>query len=337
MFSEIDKLPEEFLGCKVEQLHDILQKPTLIHLPGDIEQPLFISTLLHGNETTGFYALQNLLNEYKNKKLPRSLSIFIGNTEAAVTGQRRLERQIDFNRIWPGTHEHYLAEAHMMQQVTDIMRELKPFASIDIHNNTGRNPHYGCINALDHRYLSLAGMFSNIVVYFTTPKGVQSAAFAEFCPSVTLECGQSGEVDGVVHATRYLHRVMNLQQLPAEPTQPINLYHTVARVMIPEGYSFGFADDATINLYPDIEMYNFCELKPGTAFAWIEPESSGYLETYDENEHETGREYFAYNEQHEIVLRKPVMPSMLTVNTTVIRQDCLCYLMEKIKIPQSDT
>ncbi|MCW8957286.1 MAG: M14 family metallopeptidase [Gammaproteobacteria bacterium] len=337
MFTEIDKLPNGFLSCKVEHLHDILQKPTLIHLQGEIEQPLFISTLLHGNETTGFYALQNLLQEYKDQKLPRSLSIFIGNTEAAVTSQRRLERQIDYNRIWPGTHEHYLAEAHMMQQITDIMRELKPFASIDIHNNTGRNPHYGCINALDNRYLSLAGMFSNTVVYFTSPKGVQSAAFAEFCPAVTLECGQSGEVDGVLHATRYLQRVINLQQLPTEPPQHINLYHTVARVMIPEGYSFGFADDATINLYPEIEMYNFCELKPGTAFAWVEPESSGYLETYDENEHETGREYFIYNDQHEIVLRKPVMPSMLTVNTTAIRQDCLCYLMEKISIPSSDT
>lgn len=337
MFTEIYELPEDFLSCKVEHLHDILQKPTLIHLQGDIEQPLFISTLLHGNETTGFYALQNLLNEYKEQTLPRSLSIFIGNTEAAVTSQRRLERQIDYNRIWPGTHEHYLAEAHMMQQITDIMRELKPFASIDIHNNTGRNPHYGCINVLDNRYLSLAGMFSNTVVYFTSPKGVQSAAFAKFCPSVTLECGQSGEVDGVLHATRYLHRVLNLQHLPNEPQQHINLYHTVVQVMIPEGYSFGFADDATINLYPEIEMYNFCELKPGTAFAWVEPESSGYLETYDENEHETGREYFAYNEKHEIVLRKAVMPSMLTVNTTAIRQDCLCYLMEKINIPPSDS
>ncbi|MFW2374116.1 MAG: M14 family metallopeptidase, partial [Gammaproteobacteria bacterium] len=304
MFNEIDQLPEGFLSCKVEHLHDILQKPSLIHLQGEIEQPLFISTLLHGNETTGFYALQNLLNDYKDQKLPRSLSIFIGNTEAAVTGQRRLERQIDYNRIWPGTHEHYLAEAHMMKQVTDIMRERQPFASIDIHNNTGRNPHYGCINLLDNRYLSLAGMFSDIVVYFTSPKGVQSAAFAEFCPAVTLECGQSGEMDGVLHATRYLNRVMNLPQLPTEAQQNINLYHTVARVMIPEGYSFGFADDATINLYPEIEMYNFCELKPGTPFAWIEAESSGYLETYDENEHETGREYFAYNNKHEIVLRK---------------------------------
>ena len=336
MFTEIDYLPEGFLSCKVEHLHDILQKPTLIHLQGEIAQPLFICTLLHGNETTGFYALQNLLSEYKDQPLPRSLSIFIGNTEAAVTRQRRLERQIDYNRIWPGTHEHYLAEAHMMKQITDIMRERKPFASIDIHNNTGRNPHYGCINVLDNRYLSLAGLFSDTVVYFTSPKGVQSAAFAEFCPAVTLECGQSGEVDGVLHATRYLNRAINLQQLSTEPQQHINLYHTVARVMIPEGYSFGFADDATINLYPEIEMYNFCELKPGTAFAWIEAETSGYLETYDENEHETGREYFAYNDKHEIVLRKPVMPSMLTINTTAIRQDCLCYLMEKISIPQSD-
>ncbi|MDH5484591.1 MAG: M14 family metallopeptidase [Gammaproteobacteria bacterium] len=335
MFNELFELPEELLTIKVEDLFDFLQKPTLIHLQGTNEQPLFICTLLHGNETTGFLALQKLLAKYKTQALPRSLSIFIGNPEAAKENQRRLERQTDFNRIWPGTHEDFLAEAHMMKNITDIMRQKNVFASIDIHNNTGRNPHYACITTLDKQYMSLAGMFSNTVVYFTTPKGVQSAAFAELCPAVTLECGMSGEAGSVDHAYSYIDKCLGLESIPRDVPEHIKLFHTVARVTIPDSYSFGFSDDATINLYPEIEMYNFCELEPGKAFAYIEPESTAYLLVYDDHEREVGRDYFEYKD-NEIVLRKPVMPSMLTVNTTAIRQDCLCYLMEKIKLPEDD-
>ena len=333
MINEIDELPTQLLTAEPTELFDLLGKPTLIHLEGDNKQPLFICTLLHGNETTGVYALQKLLNKYKNSSLPRSVSIFIGNVEAAAENQRRLERQADYNRIWPGTHEHYLAEAHAMKQVTEIMRAREPIASIDIHNNTGRNPHYGCINKLDHQYLALAGLFSNTVVYFISPRGVQSAAFAEFCPSVTLECGQPGEASGVEHAIRYLDTCLNLEEIPDHVPEHINLYHTVARVTVPEKYSFGFADNATINLLPEIENYNFIDLDAGTALATIEPESSAYLEAFGEDEREVGRDFFEYIDNR-IVLKKHVMPSMLTVNTTVIRQDCLCYLMEKISIPE---
>jgi succinylglutamate desuccinylase len=332
MLKELNNIPDGFFSVKAEELSGLLEKPTLIHLTGKQKNPLFISTLLHGNETTGFYAIQKLLKKYQHTGLPRSLSVFIGNVEAAAENQRRLDRQVDFNRIWPGTHEHFLAEAHMMKQVTDIMREKQPFASVDVHNNTGKNPHYGCINKLDVKYLSLAGLFSNTVVYFTTPKGVQSSAFAEFCPAVTLECGQSGQMDGVDHALRYLDTVLNLDEISSTVPDHINLFHTVARVLIPDGYSFGFSDDATINVHSEVEMYNFRELEVGTQIASIEPESSAFLEAYDDDEREVGREYFEYNDS-EIVLRKPVMPAMFTKDTTVIRQDCLCYLMERISSP----
>lgn len=333
MINEIDHYPDALLTCEPNQLHQLLGKPTLIHLAGEKTDPLFICTLLHGNETTGIYALQQLLKKYKKGTLPRSVSIFIGNVEAAAQGQRRLDRQADFNRIWPGTHEHFLAEAHAMRQITENMRERRPFASIDIHNNTGRNPHYGCINKLDHRYLALAGLFSNTVVYFITPKGVQSAAFAELCPAVTLECGQPGEASGVAHALRYLDTCLNLDDLPPQAPEHINLYHTVARVTVPDGYSFGFADDATINLLPEIEMYNFRDLEPGTAVAQVEPGSSAFLEAWGEDDREVGRDFFEYRDD-KIVFRKHVMPSMLTVDTKIIRQDCLCYLMEQLDIPE---
>jgi len=329
MFDEYEDLPEGLLDASVETLHEILPNPALIHLKGDIAEPLFISTLLHGNETTGFYAVQNLLREYQGLNLPRSISVFIGNVKAAEKGVRRLDQQVDYNRVWPGTPHHYLAEAHMMLKVTETMRERNVWASIDIHNNTGKNPHYACINKLETSFTSLACMFSETLVYFITPKGVQSAAFAELCPAVTLECGLSGDASGIDHALNYLKRVLTATELGQHALDSVNLYHTVARVNVPELYSFGFEDDATINLLPEIENYNFKELPVGTPLAKIEPESSAYLQAFGEDERELGREFFEY-ENNQITLKKAVMPAMLTMDTQVIRQDCLCYLMERV-------
>ncbi len=333
LLDQYDALPAGFLEAKPEELHRLLERPSLIHLEGEKTQPLFVCTLLHGNETTGFYAIQKLLRYYKDRTLPRALSIFIGNVKAAEVGLRRLDEQVDYNRIWPGTHQHYLAEAHLMQQVTDEMRQRRPVASIDVHNNTGKNPHYACINKLQQDFVNLAGMFSDTLVYFTTPKGVQSSAFAEFCPSVTLECGLSGEADGIDHALNYIQTVMNTPELCRPIEDYLSLYHTVARVKIPEGYSFGFEDDATINLLPEIEDYNFRELTEGTQLATMEPGSSAYLQAFDDDEREVGRDFFEYHENR-IVLKKPVMPAMLTMDTRVIRQDCLCYLMERLSLEQ---
>ena len=332
MFEQYDELPEGFLNAKAETLHRILEKPSLIHLQGKEPEPLFISTLLHGNETTGLYAVQKLLRRYQGRTLPRSISIFVGNIKAAEAGVRRLDQQVDYNRIWPGTHQHYLAEAHMVQQVTDIMRQMKVWASVDIHNNTGKNPHYACINKLQQSFMSLAGLFSETLVYFTTPKGVQSSAFAELCPSVTLECGLSGEEAGIDHVLNYLQSVLDCEDLTSYTNTDLNLFHTVARVKIPEGYSFGFDDDATINLLPEIENYNFCELDAGIVLAREEPGSSAFLQAFDDDEREVGREFFEYTGE-KILLKKPVMPAMLTMDTQVIRQDCLCYLMERIPVP----
>jgi succinylglutamate desuccinylase len=234
MLNEMNHVPEELLTAKAEDLLDILKAPTLIHLEGTNPQPLFICTLLHGNETTGFYAIQQLLKEYKEKTLPRAISIFIGNITAAKEGQRRLDSQDDYNRIWPGSHHSDSAEKDMMQIVTSIMEKKKPFASIDIHNNTGKNPHYGCINILNPHGLVLASKFSDIAVYFTDPKGVQSSAFSDFCPAIVLECGQASDKSGEDHALSYLENILQLEELSAHDSNNLKLYHTIARVTIPQ-------------------------------------------------------------------------------------------------------
>ena len=48
----------------------------------------------------------------------------------------------------------------------------------------------------------------------------------------------------------------------------------------------------------------------------------------DEHGREVGERFLNFT-NGEIRTVLPVMPSMLTVSATAIRQDCLCYLMER--------
>lgn len=239
---QLNSIPEALLTIDSKSLHTLVPQPTLFHLPGKNKQPLFISVLLHGNETTGFLALQKLLIKYHKQELPRALSFYLGNTEAASQGVRRLDKQADFNRIWPGTELLSSPETLIAKEIVHIMAQKQVFASIDVHNNTGLNPHYGCITKLDPQFVQLANLFGKLVVYFTRPKGVQCGAFADLCPSVTLECGKPGQAHGVDHAYNYLNSCLHLSSLSnkAIPPQDINIYHTVAQVKINPDINFSF-------------------------------------------------------------------------------------------------
>lgn len=329
MLNETNVLPEGLLDTKANELLTVLGAPTLIHLEGEIKKPLFVCSLLHGNETTGFYAIQQLLREYQNEPLPRSLSIFIGNVEAAAQEQRRLDSQLDYNRIWPGTHYSDSAETDMMKTICNIMKKRKPFVSVDIHNNTGYNPHYACVNILNPHCLQLASMFGSTVVYFTSPKGVQSSAFSDFCPAIVLECGQSGQSDGVLHSLNLLKTVLSLEAIPEGHPDHINLHHTVARVTVPDRFTLGTENDADICLDSELENRNFHQLATGSVFASVNSDSQARLVASNESDEDVTDEFFEMVNNN-IVLKKDIIISMYTTNETAIRQDCLCYLMERI-------
>ena len=331
--AELETLPEGLLNASPEDLYTVLPNPTLIHLPGRLKRPLFVSVLLHGNEPAGLYAIQALLKKYAGRTLPRSLSLFIGNVEAARAGVRRLEGQPDFNRTWPGTQHTACPETSLMAAVMDAMARREVFASIDVHNNTGTNPHYACVNRLDHRFLRLASMFGRLVDYFTYPKGTQASAFAGLCPAVTLECGKPEHRYGAEHAFEYLDGCLHLTEIPDHPVpaHDIDLYHTVAQVLVREDCSFGFAADSLdLCLNEDIDHLNFTDLTEGTVLGTVR-EELGHLpvRAIDEFERDQAADYFEIQENR-LVLKKKVMPAMLTLNERIIRQDCLGYLMERI-------
>ncbi|MFO1435645.1 MAG: M14 family metallopeptidase [Gammaproteobacteria bacterium] len=334
MLTILEELPEGILDCPSEDLHRILPGPTLIHLTGRQPKPLFASILLHGNEDTGLKAVQLILRKYESKQLPRSLSVFVANVFAAQQRVRRLDGQPDYNRVWPGADTHGLAEHAMMREVVEQMRSRNVFASIDLHNNTGINPRYACVNSLEPPFLHLAVMFSRTVVYFQRPLGVQSMAFTRLCPSVTVECGKTGDAEGDANAAEFLDACLHMSALPVRDmtSRDVDLFQTVATVRIPSSKTFSFGNgDADIQFEPDLDHMNFQELDADTVWGRTKNSEQDSLDVTDEHGNNVYREYFAFNNGI-IRLQKRIMPAMLTLDSQVIRQDCLCYLMKRLSI-----
>ncbi len=336
MLNELDHIPSGLLDLHAHQLADVLQGPTLLTLQGVREPALFVSVLLHGNETTGWEAVRRLLQNYTpgggERPLPRTLVLFVGNVDAARQQLRRMDGQTDYNRTWPGGEAHACAETGLMERVTRLMQQRGLFASIDIHNNTGLNPHYACVNVVDNAFLRLATLFSRLVIYFIRPRGVQSLTFSKFCPAVTIECGKVGDKAGIRHTQEFVEACLHLHDLPNDALlhTRVDLFHTVATVKIPAHIEFGFGEHHLLGLDPQLERFNFSELPAGTHWGDMQGDELPFVVTNENGETVTS-DFFEL-QQGGLVNRLPVMPSMLTRDERVIRQDCLCYLMERYSI-----
>lgn len=326
----LDHLPDSLLTLAPDQIRTVFPEPALISLPGGRGQPLFLSLLLHGNETTGFFVLQRLTRWLRKHPLPRPMLIFVGNVHATEAGKRHLDGQPDYNRIWNGgnTPEHRLA-----QRVLERVADAKPFAAIDIHNNTGTNPLYGCINALSAEFLHLGSLFGPTLVYFRNPPSVISMALADICPAVTVEAGKPADPDGIERAFDLVLDALHLQAFRKQGLErKITVFRTVGRMEIDAEQRFGFSpsSDAPL-LFPEaMDHWNFCPKQAGVRFAELSDKGLPLRVFNAAREDITGR--FFERRGNAIYLVRDVTPSMITLDPDIIRDDCFGYLMEEIAL-----
>ncbi len=337
MLTLLDDLSSDLLALRADELHRALPGPALAVLPGRRGAPLFVSVLLHGNEDTGWNALRDLLARHAGRPLPRTLAVLIGNVTAAAARVRRLDGQPDYNRIWPGGDLAHTAEAAMAREVVARIAALEPFAAIDIHNNTGLNPHYACVNRTSAQFLHLARLYSRIGVYFTRPTGVASAAFAVLCPAVALECGQPGHPDTEAAVADYVDGVLHLDSLeaPRHALEDLELHHTIGIVRVPGTTAFSFDGSAAdLEFEPGIDRLNFRELPAGTVLGRVRGPGLP-LEVRDDAGSDLAARWFEVRDGR-LRTREQLTPAMLTTDPRAVRLDCLCYLMERWPVGRTD-
>jgi len=336
MVKQLNKLPEGLLDLNADELYTKISNHTLIHLQGKIKRPVFISILQHGDEHTGWDALKDYLLNHQHV-LPRSISILFGNVQAARYNERQMDEQPDFNRSWPSRKNFDYPIAQTMKEITEIMQKKQPFASVDIHNNSGRNPHYSGINSLDTEFINLASLFSDTMIYFTSPVGIQSGAFAKFCPSVTVECGLSGTADGKEQTHTFLELLLSQSNLKIVPgiLEHQKVFKIIATIKIKPEIPIAFeAIDNGFMLVKDLDFLNFKNTNNSEVFGKLgaelaQKETMPFIIT-NENDEDVTDNYFTIIGDKVITINSFV-PAMITQNIKAIRHDCLCYIMETIK------
>jgi hypothetical protein len=89
---------------------------------------------------------------------------------------------------------------------------------------------------------------------------------------------------------------------------------------------------ADLAFITDLDHLNFRELAPGAPLARVRAGCHTPVAVPDGNGANRWREFLALRDGW-LVLDRPLMPSMLTRDARVVRQDCLGYLMERLAPP----
>lgn len=344
-------LPKRVATLPAQELLGALGGPTLFDLRRPGHPPLFVSTLLHGNETSGWDAVRRIAG--RDEAAEFSWMLFLGNVEAAAQGARSLPGQGDFNRIWnvddegdgpastarpslpakrepaspkrsemsshpsevwqEGSHAHP-AEVQMANAVTQAAQAAEPFFAVDVHNNSGHNPPYSVITSLDETTLAAAAAFSPRAIHARQPAGVQTRRFARFCPAVTIETGQPEDPSSAARAQEYLLRCLRGGKPPAAEHSGLALYENAVRVTV----------RGDVEPHPGLERLNFGIAAPGQCIA-----HRGKLLAQDTEGRDVTASYLE-TDGHATRLKRAVTLSMYTSDVAIARQDCLCYFMAEV-------
>ena len=241
-------IPPRLLDAGPQELLGLLGGPTLLHLRSGPEGSpthrgaLFVSVLLHGNETSGWYAVRRLLRDFPAP--PRDLLILVGNVEAAASGLRTLPGQQDFNRMWR-------KPTGIAREVLCHVAKVSLLAVVDLHNNTGRNPHYSVLTDFSAGSRGLAALFGDTAVYIEEPATVLTRAFSPHTPNITLELGPVSDKEAARRGYEYLRGLLQSDGIPEAPGGNTQLYRTLARVHLRDGTRFAFTNRESTSVTAD--------------------------------------------------------------------------------------
>ena len=311
------------------EIRQTFPNPTLVHCKGRTEKSVFVCLLQHGNETTGFHVLKLLQKHLENHVPTKSLYLFVSNVAAAAQEMRFLPDQQDFNRCWGDGNG---PEQRLFRKVREALPE-DLFATIDIHNNTGKNPYYACVSQLNPEHIYLGSLFSRTLVYFTSPPNALSRTFSERMPSVTLECGNNENRDGIEKAFQLVLDVLALDTLAGhEHHNSVEVYQTIGKIVVPPGNSYSFDGSEAQIIFPqDFENLNFSPLKRDFPLAKTNSSENSPLRVLN-NEGSDDTDRFLTLRNGHLLLARGLTPSMLTTQRDVIEKDCLGYLMQKMSL-----
>ena len=332
-FDGYDEL-KPILDAPDEDVLVALRKPALIRIPGTERRPRarFVSALLHGNEDSGYRAVLDLLRGGEHH--PFDLWVFIGNVRAAHQegwfAHRYLDGQEDFNRTWgldaPTTRMRRCSDA-----VFEVLASADLEAAVDIHNNTGLNPHYAIVPDPTQEAMGLAASMADTILRWPLRAHTLMEVLSPICPSVSVECGLPGVDANHAYAASALRRFLAMESVEDAAVGPRQVFEMQYRIVVRPEVPFAFGgvltEELDLVLHPGLDHYNFGMLLAGTELGRV-PEGGGMpLLVTDMKGREVNR--FFEIRKGRLLVTEDVTPVMLTTTVEQTRRDCFFYISRR--------
>jgi hypothetical protein len=310
-----------------------LDGPTAWRVAGrDRSRLRVVTTLLHGNEPSGFLALHGWL---RGGRLPAVDALcVIANVEAArlhpAFTQRSVPGRRDLNRCFLGPFDD--REGEVARAILDLVEQQRPEALIDLHNNTGHNPAYAVGMEPSPEALALTALFGDRFVWSHLRLGALLEA-VEICPAVTVEVGKSGSERADRVARSGAEKFLESESIfPEASSSEIRVLKMPMRAQIAPECRLVMAQhphaSADFTMPDDLDRHNFESVPAGSRIGWVRGEGCP-LRLIDEMGNDRAAEYFE-RRGADLVARRAFMPIMITVDAEIAKGDCLFYVVNEL-------
>jgi hypothetical protein len=329
----VDLEPDQIPDSEIDFLR-ALGGPTLITVPGaDPSRTRVVTTLLHGNEPSGLRATHRWLRSGRGS-VPNA-AFFIACVDTALSephfSHRHLPERRDFNRCFNPPWDE--PEGELAKEVLSEILALEPESLVDLHNNTGHNPAYGVAVRIGETELDLVALFADRVVHAPLALGTLVEATIEHFPSVTIECGRSGDPSADDIASEGLASYLGRGEVgPRDAAHSMAILSEPIRVCIASDVSLAFGDtgsrEAQLTVSSDIDRHNFELLPSGSPIGWVHPGGEWPLDARRPDGSECSREMFRLRGS---VLEtcRDFIPIMMTTKPEIAKSDCLFYAVRE--------
>ncbi len=326
-----DNPSKQEIGATVEDFLRRLGGPTFLWLPGtDPTRTRAVSTLLHGNESSGVRTLHRWIQEGCQPHV--NLLCFIGAIDAALTeplfSHRVMPNGKDLNRCF--RHPFEGLEGAIAQAMLAELHHTQPETLIDIHNTSGRSPAYGVSTRNGTIQETLTGIFCDHLVVTDLRLGTLMEATETAWPTVTIEVGAAQDPQAHELAyegfTRYAitKHFSDLESL-------VKVAHHPIRVELQKGASLAYASapvsEIDLTLLSDVDRLNFGTLSPQERLGWIGARGLEVLCAKDATGQNLTPNYFSIH-NGELRLTHPSRLMMVTTNVEIAQSDCLFYILQ---------
>lgn len=290
-----------------------------------------VSGLMHGDEPSGLRGIHAWLRSGETPAV--RTAFFFGGVEAArlapLYSHRFVPGRRDMNRCFRAPFDG--PDGAVAEAALEVLRALRPEAVLDLHNNTGRNPAYGIVHALDDRHLALVQHFARIAVFSDLALGTFVEPFLEGVPAATIECGQAHAPEADAVAEAGLRRFLRMPHV--EPTRvsdaPMRLLVNPVRVELLPGETLAFGSapaDASLTLEADLDRLNFEWVREGTRLGWVRG-AAPPIRVTGPSGNDLAAAYFEVI-QGELRAARGFVPTMITLSVAAATSDCLFYAAE---------